>query len=90
MDIALQAGLIMLVAVPILLIIGVPISIGIGLSSTLAMALILPFENAMVTSAQFGIMIVFNLCIVTAVILLLMTFLPELSLTLPRLLDLVK
>jgi len=42
----------MLVAVPILLIIGVPISIGIGLSSTLAMALILPFENAMVTSAQ--------------------------------------
>ncbi|MFH5834895.1 TRAP transporter large permease [Proteiniclasticum sp. C24MP] len=52
MDIALQAGLIMLVAVPILLIIGVPISIGIGLSSTLAMALILPFENAMVTSAQ--------------------------------------
>jgi len=52
MDIALQAGLIMLVAVPILLIIGVPISIGIGLSSTLAMALILPFENAMITSAQ--------------------------------------
>lgn len=124
MDIALQAGLIMLVAVPILLIIGVPISIGIGLSSTLAMALILPYENAMVTSAQFGIMIVFNLCIgtitppvgpilftgckvggvsieqvfrrlipffiVTAVIVLLMTFLPELSLTLPRLLDLVK
>ncbi len=52
MDIALQAGLIMLVAVPILLIIGVPISIGIGLSSTMAMALILPFENAMITSAQ--------------------------------------
>jgi tripartite ATP-independent transporter DctM subunit len=52
MDIALQAGMIMLIAVPILLIIGVPISIGIGLSSTLAMALILPFENAMITSAQ--------------------------------------
>ncbi|HSL87217.1 MAG TPA: TRAP transporter large permease [Bacteroidales bacterium] len=52
MDIALQAGLIMLIAVPVLLTIGVPISIGIGLSSTMAMALILPFENAMITSAQ--------------------------------------
>lgn len=42
----------MIVAVPILLLIGVPISISIGLSSTLSMLLILPFEGAMITSAQ--------------------------------------
>lgn len=52
MDLALQAGLLMIVAVPILLLIGVPISISIGLSSTLSMLLILPFEGAMITSAQ--------------------------------------
>lgn len=52
MDLALQAGLLMIVAVPILLIIGVPISISIGLSSTLSMLLILPFEGTMITSAQ--------------------------------------
>ena len=52
MELAIQAGLIMIMAVPILLLIGVPISISIGLSSTLSMMLILPFEGAMTTAAQ--------------------------------------
>ncbi|HAS74670.1 MAG TPA: hypothetical protein DCS67_11055 [Clostridiales bacterium UBA8960] len=52
MELAIQAGLIMIMAVPILLLIGVPISISIGLSSTLSMMLILPFDGAMTTAAQ--------------------------------------
>ncbi len=52
MELAIQAGLVMLVLVPILLTIGVPISISIGLSSTVSMLLILPLESAMITSAQ--------------------------------------
>lgn len=52
MDLALQAGIIMLIAVPILLIIGVPISIGIGLASTLAAMAILPLTNALITASQ--------------------------------------
>lgn len=52
MDIALQAALIMTVTIVVLLMIGVPISVGIGLSSVFAMMCILPFENALTTSAQ--------------------------------------
>jgi len=52
MDLATQAGLIMLIAVPILLMIGVPISVSIGLGSTLSMMSILPFDNAMITASQ--------------------------------------
>ncbi|SNS47977.1 TRAP transporter, DctM subunit [Anaerovirgula multivorans] len=52
MDLAIQAAMIMFISVPILLLIGIPISIGIGMSSTLAMLLVLPFEGAMITSAQ--------------------------------------
>lgn len=52
MELAIQAGLTMLIAVPFLLIIGVPIAISIGISSTISMLLILPFEGAMITAAQ--------------------------------------
>ncbi|NDL68365.1 TRAP transporter large permease [Anaerotalea alkaliphila] len=52
MELAIQAGMIMLVAVPVLLVMGVPISISIGLASTFSMMLILPLPEAMVTSAQ--------------------------------------
>lgn len=52
MDLALQVGLIMFATLFIFLIIGVPIAISIGLSSTVACLLILPFNGAMVTSAQ--------------------------------------
>ncbi len=52
MDLAIQAGMIMLISVPILLLIGVPISISIGMSSTFSMLLVLPFKGAMITSAQ--------------------------------------
>lgn len=52
MDIALSAGLLMAVSVFIMLALGVPISISIGGSSFLAMLLILPWDNAMSTSAQ--------------------------------------
>lgn len=52
MDIALQAGLIMLIMLLILLTIGVPISIAIGMSSISAMMCMLPFDNALTTSAQ--------------------------------------
>ncbi len=52
MDMAMQAGLLMLILIPIFLTIGVPISISIGLPSTLAMLLFLPLDGAMTTSAQ--------------------------------------
>lgn len=52
MDLALQVGIIMFVSLIIFLIIGVPIAISIGLSSTLACVMILPFNGAMITSAQ--------------------------------------
>lgn len=52
MDLALQIGVFIFVSLVIFLAIGVPISISIGLSSTIAMLVILPFDGAMVTSAQ--------------------------------------
>lgn len=52
MDLAVQVGLIIFVTLIICLTLGVPISISIGLSSTLAMLVILPFDGAMITSAQ--------------------------------------
>ena len=52
MDLALQIGMIIFVSLVIFLAIGVPISISIGLSSTVAMLFILPFDGAMITSAQ--------------------------------------
>ena len=52
MDLALQIGIFIFVSLVIFLAIGVPISISIGLSSTIAMLVILPFDGAMVTSAQ--------------------------------------
>lgn len=52
MDLAVQVGLIIFISLVIFLALGVPISISIGLSSTLAMLVILPFNGAMITSAQ--------------------------------------
>ncbi|MHD0316360.1 TRAP transporter large permease [Fusobacterium sp. THCT1E2] len=52
MDLALQIGVFIFVSLVIFLAIGVPISISIGLSSIIAMLVILPFDGAMVTSAQ--------------------------------------
>lgn len=52
MDLAVQVGLIIFISLAIFLTLGVPISISIGLSSTMAMLLILPFDGAMITSAQ--------------------------------------
>ena len=52
MNLALQTGLIMFMSLPILLLIGVPISISIGFASTISMLMVLPFEGAMITSAQ--------------------------------------
>lgn len=52
MDLATTAALIMLIGTILLLIIGAPISIGVGVSSFLAMLVILPYEGAMITSAQ--------------------------------------
>lgn len=52
MNVALQTALIMFTSLPVLLLIGVPISISIGFASTLSMLMVLPFEGAMVTSAQ--------------------------------------
>lgn len=52
MDIAVQAGLILLVGIVFLLIIGVPIAISVGVSSVLAMFTILEFDNGLLTSAQ--------------------------------------
>lgn len=52
MDLAIQVGMIIFITLAIFLVLGVPISISIGLSSTMAMLLILPFDGAMITSAQ--------------------------------------
>lgn len=52
MDLAIQVGMIIFIILAIFLALGVPISISIGLSSTMAMLLILPFDGAMITSAQ--------------------------------------
>lgn len=52
MNEALLVGIVMLVAILIMLSIGVPISISIGLSSTIAMVMVLPFSNAMISSSQ--------------------------------------
>ena len=52
MDLAIQVGMIIFITLAIFLALGVPISISIGLSSTMAMLLILPFNGAMITSAQ--------------------------------------
>ncbi|MEM1484842.1 TRAP transporter large permease [Oscillospiraceae bacterium PP1C4] len=52
MNIAAQAGFIMGFFVLTLLLMGVPISISIGLGSTFSMFCILPFESAVITSAQ--------------------------------------
>lgn len=52
MDLAIQVGMIIFITLAVFLALGVPISISIGLSSTMAMLLILPFDGAMVTSAQ--------------------------------------
>lgn len=52
MDLAIQVGMIIFITLAIFLALGVPISISIGLSSTIAMLLILPFDGAMITSAQ--------------------------------------
>lgn len=52
MDQALIVALVMLIGVVVMLVMGVPISISIGLSSTIAMLVVLPFQNAMMTSSQ--------------------------------------
>ncbi|MEM6160480.1 TRAP transporter large permease [Erwinia sp. P6884] len=52
MDMALNVALVMFSGVFFMLLIGTPISISIGLASFGAMALILPFEGAVLTSAQ--------------------------------------
>lgn len=52
MDVALLAGIIMVVSVVIMLVIGVPIGISIGLSSAFAMITILPYQVGVITCAQ--------------------------------------
>lgn len=52
MDLALIAALIMFASAFFLLLIGTPISISIGMASFMAMLSILPFNGAMITSAQ--------------------------------------
>lgn len=52
MDMALNVALVMFAGVFFMLLIGTPISISIGLASFAAMALILPFEGSILTSAQ--------------------------------------
>ncbi|MFP2507110.1 TRAP transporter large permease [Enterobacteriaceae bacterium RIT711] len=52
MDIAIIVALVMFSGVFILLLAGTPISISIGISSFAAMCLILPFDGAILTSAQ--------------------------------------
>lgn len=48
----LQISLVMVTAIIFLLMIGVPISVSIGFGSVLALLFVLPFKNAMTTSAQ--------------------------------------
>ncbi|SMP39867.1 TRAP transporter large permease [Anoxynatronum buryatiense] len=52
MELAIQTGLILFVAVAFLLVIGTPISIGIGAASAISAIYILGFDRAMTTSAQ--------------------------------------
>ncbi len=52
MSLAASAGIIMLVGIVIMLVLGIPIAISIGLSSAFAMLMVLPYHQAMVTSAQ--------------------------------------
>lgn len=52
MDLAMQVGLLLLITIPILLVMGVPISISIGVPSALAMLIIMPWQQAMITSSQ--------------------------------------
>ncbi len=52
MDIAIIAGIIMVVSLIIMLAIGVPIGISIGMASALAMLAIIPFQPSVVTCAQ--------------------------------------
>lgn len=52
MDVAFQAALILFAGVAFLLILGAPISISVGVASVLAMFAILPFDNALLASAQ--------------------------------------
>ncbi|MFD1413347.1 TRAP transporter large permease [Oceanobacillus jeddahense] len=52
MDVAAQAGLILLIGILVCLIIGVPISVSVGLASLLAMFTIVDFDNGLLTSAQ--------------------------------------
>ena len=52
MDVAVVAGIIMIVSVVVMLVMGVPIGISIGMSSALAMITILPFGPGIVTCAQ--------------------------------------
>jgi len=52
MDIAALAGLVLVVGIAVLLLIGAPISIAVGLSGTLAMFVIVGFQNGALTAAQ--------------------------------------
>lgn len=52
MELAIQAGLILLIGITIFIAIGVPISVSVGLASMIAMFSILDFNNALQTSAQ--------------------------------------
>lgn len=52
MNIAVIAGLIMVIGIVITLALGMPIAVSIGASSALAMLSILPFDKSMITSAQ--------------------------------------
>ena len=52
MDIALVAGLVLLVVFVVLLVLGIPISVAIGGSAVVTMLVILPFEKAAFVSAQ--------------------------------------
>lgn len=52
MDVAVIAGIVMVVSVVFMLVVGVPIGISIGASSTLAMLVILPANAGLMTSAQ--------------------------------------
>lgn len=52
MDTAVIAAIVMLVSVVGLLVLGAPIATALGAGSGLAMLIILPFDTAMLTSAQ--------------------------------------
>jgi len=52
MEAAALAGLVLVVGIAVLLLIGAPISVGVGLSSTLAMFVVVGFDNGALTAAQ--------------------------------------